>query len=646
MSSYPFRFTPQDHRRPLLGFLSKKVHRHGSCVLVYTDPRTSRRRIEEEYITSLRKLHREANVVDASFDSRAEPTPTRAAWDILREGLEREASTREAFVSSLDIDVIKPLATLKETGDQTRKRIEKNLRNSAADYADHAENTISKLQQAYLKKYPPVDHSHSTTSLQQVPSRRFGVNLFRNRRELDRAEFEEPVLEDDCRKAVRLLNIIRLTRAENLEDGYNCLEDLVFRTTVKGVLVKYLEDMIKAYYDLAMGTKPGVGQALRKSDGSGLAGSFRRAFALSIPPLTLYRDYRSSGYSNLIFGVPLADPTANQYYAPNIIGMCIAEVERRGLNTNKIYSLGSINGAEVLQLRRRIECEKTFSFSSSDNIHSVAKLLELYLWDLPEPLIRLSLREFRQYGQNKARYTENDFSLLRSVIRELPPVHRETLGRLSRHLSVVASYSAQNGMTAKALASQFCYAVFRGSTIVEGYVYLKDSLMEDLIQNADTLFDEPLSPPAQPSTPPGVRISVDSHSSLFGSTLFADSHVMGPEFSPSARSSSTVLPSYTSVDGHSMSPPRIPQSFFPSPLLLSPTSSSTLTNGSDLPEPEPVVVVPEANGSTGSAVRPLPHTPPPLPLPPTFATYQQLPQHSPYPQALITHHQSIQQSAI
>ncbi|KAH8984612.1 hypothetical protein EDB92DRAFT_1475361 [Lactarius akahatsu] len=204
-----------------------------------------RRRIGEEYITSLRKLHREANVVDASFDSRAEPTPSRAAWDILREGLEGEASTREAFVSSLDIDAIKPLATLKETGDQTRKRIDKNLRNSAPDYADHAENTISKLQQAYLTKYPPVDHSHSTTSFQHVPSRRFGVNLFRNRRELDRAEFEEPVLEDDYRKAVRLLNIIRSTRVENLEDEYNCLEDLVFRTTVKGVLVKYLENMMR-----------------------------------------------------------------------------------------------------------------------------------------------------------------------------------------------------------------------------------------------------------------------------------------------------------------------------------------------------------------------------------------------------------------
>ncbi|KAH9030233.1 hypothetical protein EDB83DRAFT_1851150 [Lactarius deliciosus] len=203
-----------------------------------------RRRIEEEYIASLRKLHCEANVVDASFDSRAEPTPTRAAWDIVREGLQREASTREAFVGSLDTDVIRPLAALK--GNQTRKRLETNLRNSAADYVDYAENTIAKPQQTCLKKNPPGDHAHSTGP-QRASDKKF--HLFpkppKPKREPERAESEGSSLEDDCRKAVRQLNIIRSCRAENLEDGYNCLEDLVFRTTVKGILVKYLDDMIK-----------------------------------------------------------------------------------------------------------------------------------------------------------------------------------------------------------------------------------------------------------------------------------------------------------------------------------------------------------------------------------------------------------------
>ncbi|KAH9169280.1 hypothetical protein EDB89DRAFT_1985952 [Lactarius sanguifluus] len=75
-----------------------------------------RRRIEVSYISSLRKLHCEATAVDAPFDPRAEPTTTRAAWDKVRDSLERavaEANTQQAFVDILDHDVIKPLATLK-----------------------------------------------------------------------------------------------------------------------------------------------------------------------------------------------------------------------------------------------------------------------------------------------------------------------------------------------------------------------------------------------------------------------------------------------------------------------------------------------------------------------------------------------------
>ncbi|KAH9017975.1 hypothetical protein EDB85DRAFT_2154823 [Lactarius pseudohatsudake] len=552
-----------------------------------------RRRIEEEYIASLRKLHREANAVDYSFDPRwAEPTTTKDAWNQVRNSLEREASTREVFTSSLETDVIKPLAALK--ANQTRKRLEMNLRNSAADYANHAENTIAKLQQTSLKKYPPGD---------RASTKKF--SLF-SKNKLDHSESEESTLEDECREAVRQLNVIRSRRAENLEDGYNCLEDLVFRTTVKGVLAKYLDDMItasKVYHDLALGTRPGVWRALDGSDGSDLTGSFRRAFSLSIPPLTVYRNYRSSGHSNLVFGVPLVDPTANQHYVPKVIGMCIAEVEKRGLNTHKIYSL-----------RRRIESEETFSFSSSDNIYAVAMLLELYLWDLPEPLLRLSLRDFRQYGQNKAKYAENDFSLLRSVIHELPPVHREIIGELSRHLHLVAAHSDKNGMTAKALGSQFCYAVFRGNTVVEGY----DSLMEGLIQNAHTLFDEPFSPSPPLSARARSRFSAISYSSLFASTLFAEPHAIGPDDSASARSSSNIFPSVSSVE--LSTPPRLPN-FLPSPLMgLSPLE--TPTDGRDPPEPEPFI--PEVRGS--GAITTLPHMSPPL----TSATKQQLSQQGPY----------------
>ncbi|KAH9007776.1 Rho GTPase activation protein [Lactarius deliciosus] len=422
-----------------------------------------RRSIEATYIESLRNLHHKAKTVDSSFDPQAEPTTTRAAWEKVRDNLEREANTQQAFVDILDNDVIKPLITLK-----TGKWIEEDLKESAAEYADHAENTVSKLQQAYFKKYHP----------------RFGVRtstLFRGRQE-DLQESEpaksEEVSDDDCRRAIRLLNNLRFMRVETLEDGYDCLEELVFTPVIKSILVKYMNGMVTArtlHDDLAMITRTEVEKALAGTDTSNLKASFRQAISFSIPPITLYRNYRPSTYSdsNLIFGVPLVDLTTNRDNVPRVMRMCIEEVEKRGLNISKIYSVDHPFRAEVLQFRRRFESEKSFSFSSPDNIHSVAMLLMLYLLDLPEPLFILSLQDYRNYGQNRARYAKNGFSLLRPKIRELPPVQRASLEALLRHLLRVSSHSDKNGMTVKSLAANFRYAVLRGNEVLQDGVSIK-----------------------------------------------------------------------------------------------------------------------------------------------------------------------------
>ncbi|KAH8989353.1 hypothetical protein EDB86DRAFT_2831605 [Lactarius hatsudake] len=75
-----------------------------------------------------------AKTVDASFYPHAKPTTTRAAWDILD-------------------NVIKPLTTLKEMKDKTLRKT--SGMGTAAKYANYAENMISKLQRAHLKKYYP-----------------------------------------------------------------------------------------------------------------------------------------------------------------------------------------------------------------------------------------------------------------------------------------------------------------------------------------------------------------------------------------------------------------------------------------------------------------------------------------------------------
>ncbi|KAH9005620.1 hypothetical protein EDB86DRAFT_3071390 [Lactarius hatsudake] len=188
-----------------------------------------RRRIEIFYISSLRKLHREATAVtvDAPFNSRAEPTTTRAAWDKVIDNLEREADTQQTFVNVLDKDVIPPLAKLKASH-KLSKRVEEGLKQSAAKYADHAENTISKLQQAYSKKHHPRQYAQSTDASQDVPNKRFGnmvsakVSALLGGRQEDLGGLEpEEVSDDDCRRAVALLNTLRSERIESLGDGYD-----------------------------------------------------------------------------------------------------------------------------------------------------------------------------------------------------------------------------------------------------------------------------------------------------------------------------------------------------------------------------------------------------------------------------------------
>ncbi len=72
---------------------------------------------------------------------------------------------------------------------------------------------------------------------------------------------------------------------------------------------------------------------------SDLRASFRRALSYSIPPPAIYRNYRPSAYSDLIFGVPLVGATTNQDNLPKVMRMCIEEVEKRGLDTKNIYAV-------------------------------------------------------------------------------------------------------------------------------------------------------------------------------------------------------------------------------------------------------------------------------------------------------------------
>jgi hypothetical protein len=88
-----------------------------------------------------------------------------------------------------------------------------------------------------------------------------------------------------------------------------------------------------------MNTKAETENVLDTTDTSDLKASFRRALSFSIPPLTLYRDYRPGGYSNLIFGVPLVDHATSKGNVPKVMRMCMEEVEKRGADIDGLYSV-------------------------------------------------------------------------------------------------------------------------------------------------------------------------------------------------------------------------------------------------------------------------------------------------------------------
>ena len=151
--------------------------------------------------------------------------------------------------------------------------------------------------------------------------------------------------------------------------------------------------------------------------------------------------------------------------------------------------------------------------------------------------------------------------------------------------------------------------------------------MEDLISNANTLFDESLSPSPQSSALAGARNSIISYSSLFESSPYAEPHVVDPEVSTSARSSSSMFPSDTSMD---LSRPRtLPPNLFLNPVMgLSPPQ--TPMNGRYSSGSEQVI----PDGEDSSTVMVLPHTSPPL----TSATKQQLSQELPFLQVSTIPH--------
>ena len=71
------------------------------------------------------------------------------------------------------------------------------------------------------------------------------------------------------------------------------------------------------------------------------------------------------------------------------------------------------------------------------------------------------------------KYAKDNFSLLRSKICELYPVHRASLEALLQHLLLVASHSDKNGMTVETLSSHLCGYILGFNTVTADGIHVK-----------------------------------------------------------------------------------------------------------------------------------------------------------------------------
>lgn len=561
-----------------------------------------RRRIEEVYVESLLGLHRKIKSVDAWLDDRSTGlSSARRAWSEVVDNVEREAQTRQAFLTTLTEDAVNALTTLKETQERTRKRIKDDITGSGNAYAEYADNVLPKLKRTYLRKCQEVEDYKAAAAAPapnvqntpymdpaggNVPSSRSNPNLPakpvvtgpqvlrpldrrpsgtapgpRNRspsssgafsdfaqhgkKQLNqlmtfldkggnvretlgvrsentalravRAKREAEEADRDYRKGVHWLETLRLRKTKILDNAYGSLKTFIheYATTVKIVLEKYVDNLMATTVtqtQLSEHARAVIQKISPEKDLASATNQLPRSLESLIPEPILYYNYNVGECNDLIFGVSLVDYATSRGLSdgvvPRIVQLCIAEVDRRGLETEGIYRVSGRH-AVVQDLQHKVERdENSFKFNPlTDDVYAVASLLKLYLRELPEPLFKYPLQDRGECAEPRE---HSQLSQMRSKIRRLPAIHRETLRAIIEHLARVAGRSEKNKMDTKNLAIVFGNVIFGEDELARGgdllsMQHVKDTRMEDLILHAPQLFEEhpPSSSPPLPAAPAG-----------------------------------------------------------------------------------------------------------------------------------------------
>ncbi|GBM58957.1 Rho GTPase-activating protein 32 [Araneus ventricosus] len=178
--------------------------------------------------------------------------------------------------------------------------------------------------------------------------------------------------------------------------------------------------------------------------------AFFRSFLLSRPSR---RKLKQSGIlKERVFGCDLGEHLMNTGRdIPLVLKCCTEFIEQHGI-VDGIYRLSGVT-SNIQKLRLAFDEDRVPNLLDEaiiQDIHCVASLLKMYFRELPNPLLT-----FHLYDKFvNAVQADEDVRLLklRDVVQQLPPPHYRSLEYLMRHLSKVAAYGFQTGMTPKNVA--------------------------------------------------------------------------------------------------------------------------------------------------------------------------------------------------
>ncbi|XP_042315680.1 rho GTPase-activating protein 31 [Sceloporus undulatus] len=184
---------------------------------------------------------------------------------------------------------------------------------------------------------------------------------------------------------------------------------------------------------------------------------------------------------------------------PPVLKSCAEFIETHGI-VDGIYRLSGVT-SNIQKLRQEFGSDPCPDLTREvylQDIHCVGSLCKLYFRELPNPLLTYEL--YKKFTEAISCFPEEQQLVqIQNAIQELPPSHYRTLEYLSKHLTLLASFSSMTNMHTRNLALVWAPNLLRSKEIeavgCNGdaaflEVRVQQLVIEFILNHVDEIFSE------------------------------------------------------------------------------------------------------------------------------------------------------------